>query len=505
MPIARRQTSNSNQRSAIPLRFATGTIVGYQPFIIALLLATFAVRLHALLQLPGFVDEGNHLLWANEIWQGHVVFPFSTAKALEMYFLAALVPFRAPLWVGRFGSVLTGAVTLSALYALARAFGKPRAGLFAAAFYALLPWTFFHERLAVADPLTAAIAILLAWIAIQWSKRPSFSRASALTLSLLCLPLAKLSAAPLAILPILTTWLKNKSALRRLWLPYSAAIVIAASILLLVNLRYSVGGELSGRNVIGRQGSEWILANSRDAMQWSRHYLGWAGALIVIGAVAAVFRRTALSIVALAGFLIASGTFIFAPSTAFPRYYLPALAFGSLLAGEAVATVARSLSLRWRPLTGVVFVAALGLPFAAFVMQAYTHPEALDLTEIDRQQHVTSWSSGYGIRDAVAYTADLASRESQPAVVYTSDLATLVIAKLYWPPDASGRVYEIWDANAPDVIATVPAGTPTYLIADTGFPPVVFAGVNIVARELARFPRPSGGSEVVVYRLVAIR
>ncbi len=471
--------------------------------LLALLLLSFAVRLHGLLQLPGFVDEGNHLLWANEIWQGHVVFPFSTAKALEMYYLAAFLPFRAPLWVGRFGSVLTGVVTLSGLYALARALGSPRAGLFAAACYALLPWAFFHERLAIADPFTTAVAILLAWIAVEWVKRPTARRTAALTLCLLCLPLAKLSAAPLAILPALITWLKNKSALRRLWLPYSAAIVIVASILLLVNLRYSVGGELSGRNVIGLQWSEWILANSRDATQWSRHYLGWAGALIFIGAGVAAFRRTPLSIVALAGFLIASGTFIFAPSTAFPRYYLPALAFGSLLAGETATLFERSLSLRRRPLVGVVFAAALGLPFAAFATQAYALPEALDLAEIDRQQHVTSWSSGYGIRDAVAYTAGLASREPQPAVVYTSDLATLVIAKLYWPPDAHGRIYEIWDANAPDVIATVPTGRPTYLIADTGFPPVVFAGVNIVARELARFPRPSGGSEVIVYQLIA--
>ena len=201
MPTAERQTSNSNQQTAI----------SNQLLLLALLILSFAVRLHALLQLPGFVDEGNHLLWAAEVWQGRIVFPFATAKPLEIFYLAAFLPFRAPLWAGRFSSLLTGVITLSAIYSLARGLGHRRAGLLAAAFYALLPWTFFHERLAIADPLTTAIAILLAWIAVQWNgahakgrKIPRFCpkpgdfglrrRTFALTACLLSLPLAKLSA-----------------------------------------------------------------------------------------------------------------------------------------------------------------------------------------------------------------------------------------------------------------------------------------------------------------------
>src|SRR5574341_2337798 len=206
-------------------------------WLIALLLISFAFRAHALLQLPGFVDEGNHLLWAVEVWQGHVVFPFSTAKALEIFYLAALMPIRSPLWVGRMGSVLMSVVTASGLWALAHQWKNDRAGLWAAAFYAFMPWTFFHERTAVADPLVAACAVLAAWAAGAWSQRPQLPRTIGLAACLFALPMAKLSAAALMLVPAAVVLTQNRSATQRLLAPYGLAVTGLVVVLGAASLR----------------------------------------------------------------------------------------------------------------------------------------------------------------------------------------------------------------------------------------------------------------------------
>ena len=109
----------------------------------ALILISTALRAHALLALPGFLDEGQYLRWAAEVWEGRLLFPLSSAKALEIYWLALLNPLGPVLFVGRAASVLAGTLTISAMWALARSWGRPQPGLWAVAFYVVQPWAFF--------------------------------------------------------------------------------------------------------------------------------------------------------------------------------------------------------------------------------------------------------------------------------------------------------------------------------------------------------------------------
>lgn len=487
------------------------TIVNQQLALLALLLVSFALRLHALLQLPGFVDEGNHLLWAAEAWQGRVIFPFSTAKPLEIFYLAALMPFRAPLWVGRFGSVLAGIVTLTGLWALARRRKQGRAGLWAAMFYAFTPWTFFHERTAAADPLLTANVVLMAWAAAVWADDREENSATGkaawrsnfgLALCIFALPLVKFSAAPFAALPVVIVALNNWAALRRLWFPYALAIIAVGVVFVPAAMRYDVFGELAIRASTGQVMSwaDFVRRNLRDLLNWSIVYLGLSGPLMVIGAVMAVTRRSWLGWAALAGCALGLAPGLL-PATLFPRYYLPALAFASLLAAEAVDWALNRLRppIRWG--AGIVIAASVVLPFGLFAAQAYTDSSRLKLADIDRAQHVTDWSSGYGIREAAALAMEQAANDSQPAVVYSANLATGVIVRLYWPPEANGETYVLWDSASPDVIEAVASGKPAYLIVDTTRDKASFDGLAITPRELARFERPQGGQPVVVYRL----
>jgi 4-amino-4-deoxy-L-arabinose transferase-like glycosyltransferase len=414
--------------------------------------------------------------------------------------------------------VLTGVVILSGLYALGRKWNR-QTGFFAALCYALMPWTFFHERLAVADSLVAACAVMMLVAAFQHIKRPSRLTILFLTVSMIALPLSKLSAATLLAIPLIIalnlTGLRDLSGLRKLWLPYLISGVVLAILLGYTNSRYNVGQEVIQRAGFGQRTLlAWWSGNTSDVILWSVPYLGIIGVLIIGGALIALWRRSRLDWIAVMGFVIALGTYLVAPSTAYPRYYLPALAFGSLLAGVGVSllwqiTLPKVLkpsggwlrAVRWA-ITILIF-GIFFLPFISFTTKSFSNPLELPLVYVDRQQHITLWSSGYGIREAMQFVSEQAKKESEPSIVYVSDLAGMVTARLYWT--GNGRVLTLWDAtmgaSVEDVDSRVASGKPTFLLLDTDHFKANFVGLEVNPHELARFPRPEGGKPVIVYRL----
>ena len=476
-------------------------------WITLLLLSSFWLRLHALLQLPGFIDEGNHLRWASEVWQGRWLFPLASGKPLLIFYEALFLPFPAALWLGRAASVLTGVVILSGLYALGRKWNR-RTGIFAALCYALMPWTFFHERLAVADSLVAACAMVMLVAAFRYVSQTRRVSGIILVLSMIALPLAKLSAVTLLVMPLIVVLdlagLRCLSGLKKLWLPYLISGVVLAFLLGYANSRYPVGQEVIQRAGFGQRTLlEWWSGNTNDVILWSIPYLGILGTVIIVGAWIALWRRSRLDWIPLIGFMIALGTYLFAPSTAYPRYYLPALAFGSLLAGICLSHIwqIKAHLLRWAII--VLVFGIFSLPFVSFATKSYSDPLELPLAYIDRQQHITLWSSGYGIREAMGYVNEQVKKETEPSIVYVSDLAGMVTARLYWAGD--GRVLTLWDAtmgaSVEDVDARVASGKPTFLLVDTDHFQANFVGLEVNPRELARFPRPEGGKPIIVYRL----
>jgi hypothetical protein len=94
-------------------------------------------------------------------------------------------------------------------------------------------------------------------------------------------------------------------------------------------------------------------------------------------------------------------------------------------------------------------------------------------------------------------------KETEPSIVYVSDLAGMVTARLYCAGD--GRVLTLWDAtmgaSVEDVDRRVASGKPTFLIVDTDHFRANFVGLEVNPHELARFSRPEGGKPIIVYRL----
>lgn len=466
----------------------------------ALILLSTAVRAHALEALPGFLDEGQYLRWAAEVWEGSLLFPLSSAKALQIYWLALLNPLGPVLYVGRAASVLASTVTLSALWALARCWGRPQAGLWAVAFYVLQPWAFFFERLTTADTLLATAVVVLAWLASTHARRAR-PAARVLALAMLAVPLTKFSGLFCLALPALAHALQPllKPHLRQLLVAYALALGGLTLLLTITALRYGALGFLLGGSRPGN--TSWLAMtrlNLTDLNDSVRLYLGAPGLLVLAGALLALLRRDRLLLFALAGVVCGGLIFTITGARSFSRYYMPGLVFAALLAGAALQWLAQRSS----SLLSAALLLGCAAYFSSFARSAYADPEQLPLSAVDRIQYITGTSAGYGFGATAAFVAAQVAREPQ-AVVFGYDLPARDILRLYWHDRASGNPHVLWDEHAPPVIDLVARGTPVFVVVDLTEDVANFNGLTIRPQELARFARPAGGSPIAVYKLLA--
>src|SRR5262245_51624977 len=143
-------------------------------FLGALLIAlALWVRLAALYSLPVFVDEANHLLWAQRFSVGNTVYPpFMDGKLLMGVLVALFRPLGpGPLWVARAAVGLISVVNVAACVRGGVLLGSRRAGLLAGLLYALMPYTVFHERQLLADPLMSTFGMMALVFTLQ-QQRP---------------------------------------------------------------------------------------------------------------------------------------------------------------------------------------------------------------------------------------------------------------------------------------------------------------------------------------------
>ena len=87
------------------------------------------VRLHNLLQLPAFIDEGAHLQWARLVWRMQPFHGASDGKLLGIWLGAAFWPFAGGLWLLRVAGLLVGVCGFAALLATARRWKAARSAI----------------------------------------------------------------------------------------------------------------------------------------------------------------------------------------------------------------------------------------------------------------------------------------------------------------------------------------------------------------------------------------
>lgn len=485
----------------------SSTTLAKRPFRCALAFALLALPLlalytTALTAFPGYVDEGHHIRWAAEVWQGQVLFPVSTGKPLLIYLLALLFPGPGALWLSRIGIVLCLPLTLAGLVAVGQRMGRPTQGWFAAALFALTPWGFFHGRMAIAEPIIAASAVWLLALSLRPLHAPWFARIGLPAALLIALPLTKFTAISFWAIPLLVLWLhplKPQSLGDLVW-TYLLATLGLAAILGVAALRVNVLGEFEAR--VGSEPINYavlLIGNARDLARWVGSYLapGWlllTGVGMLLGA---GFRQKDTGLWVL--IVLVGGLPFMVISAVYSRYYLVLIPFLALLAADPLDRLWHVAAVRRCAQGATLAVLLLATwPMPAFVTAAYRTPAQLPLPSDDVRQYISDWSAGFGVAEAT--TGTLALLNNQPGWALAGDLSTYTIMYLYWSSAQPATLVELWSETGPDLVLNGLPEIPTYVVLDSTLNQPIFTGLPIDVLLVAQYDRP-GGQPVIVYRL----
>lgn len=388
---------------------------------VALLLVGFGLRTQGITALPLYQDETYHLRRAEAVYRFEDnPIAYAHGKLLLYYWIGAFRPAytEAGLATARLSVALTGLLAAAGGAALARALFGRRAGLLALAFLVFAPYALFYDRLAMSDSPAAALSALAGWWTLAAIRRPTRRRGIVLGALLALALLAKLSTAPLILLPPLAALLftPQRPTLREKWARARPALWPAAAIVLAAAALYGLGAlenALSGRPQEPydpelfeiTRGLSGFAENLRLA--WDAGAVFLSAPLLIAGLALAVaaLRRGRAAVYLLGWLLAATVPFIAFAVTLQTRYLVPALpVFGALMAGGLLALAGPRRGARLGALMLSVWALGFALPVARTLI---TDPAALQVTEIDRRNFFRYTSNAWGTREALA---DLAAR-----------------------------------------------------------------------------------------------
>jgi hypothetical protein len=381
------------------------------PFILLAVLF-LSLRLTQITKLPIFADEAIYLRWASMIYHDPQQFLF-----LPLYdgktplFIWSLIPITQffssdPLWGGRVLVVFFGLLLGFVLTKITKqAGGSARSQVLTFLLYAILPFTFFFDRMSLIDvPLTLMLA--LSYLSgMKWVTSHTWKNALLTGFFWGLAVLTKTSA--LYALPIFL-WIglrgvrNSKTTPVRSIIQFGSGGALGLGMLLL--LRYSpLFPFLFNRSSDFAYGIEEIFrlpfsilaANLPRVFEWLWHYLTpafWITSFLSLAYGLIKRKATFLPIELMAMGILFVAPFIFTGKLLTSRYFLPSViwfipSFGLLI----------DYWLKKKPLMGSLVLASVAAWSFSFILPLYTDLGRTRLTTSDKGQYLAEWSAGFGI------------------------------------------------------------------------------------------------------------
>ncbi len=415
-------------------------------WMILIIIIYLSFRLLNLVGLPVFADEAIYIRWSQLIldngWE-YVFFPVNDGKTA--LFIWQLVPFLAfnfdPLWMARFLSVLGGLFQLLILLWIAKQFHWSKASLvFLLIFVTVIPYWFFHHRMALMDGwLSVWISLIMALQILYLNTiKKDFSSINLKTLingtftnkrllltfifSVISIASALLTKVPavlafpaLVLTPLLIEKVSKKSFLLMMVMMTQ---LILGSLLAGLTLLHPTGPQLFAR------GSDFLLPLGEVlAGRWREtlpsipthlgyfwHYVGASlFALIFYGFYRSDSRKLTLILVFQAVLFMAPIWLL--GKMVYPRYLFPALIWLSLAGAyvfqfywlDLLTFLKKSSLLSFFKKSLIIFISfAILHSFLVsfqFLWFAWTNADKIPFVGPDATQYLQSWSSGHGIRE----------------------------------------------------------------------------------------------------------
>lgn len=380
--------------------------------------------------LPVFADEAIYIRWAQLIiddWQQYLLFPLNDGKT--PIYIWALVPFqyifKDQLLAGRFVSMLVGLFQALTMYLLAKELRLSKfSSWLAAGFSTVLPYWYFHHHLALMDGmLTLLISLSLLFLLktkLVTNKKQSFSLHNVF-LSGLFLGLAILTKLP-AILFIPSLFfvaiilLSPKIQTKKIIQNFFFILVIASSLFLLLIIHpsfaqlFSRGSDFlfSWQDILFKQ--KWIetVPSWPTYIGYFIHYLTWP---IFLLAIFGTFLSRKRECVALnLGWIIYAFPIMLMGRVVFSRYLISVSLFITL---AAILTIDQLIKKGF--FAQLVVFLLLGVSFfqsISFIYSIQFQPEKTNFVQSDKEQYLTEWSAGYGVKETVELITKLSNNHS---------------------------------------------------------------------------------------------
>lgn len=494
--------------------------------VVVSLWVVWAVRAHAILAMPAFVDESLHIMRAQVVYEfTDEKASFLPAKLLLYYYLGLFTPQdHNALWLTRQAlalmSPLAAALSFALTYSLTRSYWK---GVFVIWLHGFTPLLIFFDRLAMSDPFVMMFALGLAWASLLFARHPTPKRSIITGLLLGLALLAKLTAVPLVFVPPLAVYLLSPASARQIYIMYFRPLLMCFSITLLVMLPfagYMLYREIDPPEEKPEVVDSWLFTpENRNRVEQigfnietyneSLRLLIGPLTLVFLLAFAASFMSPRfdqklyllLTTGAVWGFILVVSAF---PST---RYLV--LGFPFLLIFTAVFLVGYDSSKTHVKLLNLF--AGIGLlaffVFALhFISDIWENPTRLSLSKQDEWEYFSHTSSGYGLRDAASDILALPTIGGEiPLTGFVGNCHSL---RLYFPEkhpvNLNCPYFKFDESMIPAVMArweqqVAETGEWYFLVEDAGI--IDFRSMDVTPEYLASYARPHNGIRVWLYRV----
>lgn len=423
---------------------------GFVIFLTFLYLSTHFFKLNS---LPIFADESIYIRWAQLItddWQQYAFFALNDGKT--PLFIWLLAPFQLlqinQLWSARSVSVLIGLTQVFAIGYFTKILGGKRTAQFLAMFFTLLlPFWFFHHRLAMIDGLlTLCLTFTMIGIAKiisipldikntkqlvslkSWQFLLQRTSISAMLWTGLGLGAALWTKVPaVLILPSIAVWpwWKKSTFATKLMQLITIGVAVLLGLTVFALLKFSPAfGQLFNRGsdflypVSEIVSGTWrqTIGNIPTYIAYFGVYLGWGVlALNIVGLFTGSAKR--LHHVLFWSAILFALPIALLGKVVYPRYFFPAAIFLTINAALVLASGLTSfIPSRKQLYSKALYSFLVALFFAQliqystiFALTSWFAPNAIPFVPADQTQYLTEWSSGHGIAESVALLDTLAA------------------------------------------------------------------------------------------------
>lgn len=406
-------------------------------------------HLYRLTLLPVFADEAIYIRWTQLIiddWRQYLFFPLNDGKTPLLMWL--MMPFqflfKDQLFAGRFVAVLIGLGQILSLGYLVKLLdGKTKTARLAMILGSVLPFWFFHHRMALTDAL---LCLGITWTiigVIQIVRNKQKFLWISLTGLFLGLALwAKLPA--ILIIPslFLYPWLKRAKLNSKTKHITHISLAILGGLTLFFSLRlhpvfsqlFSRGGDFlyPWKEVIFQSKWRETVINVPNYINYFGAYLTWPILLLnLLGQLLPDTKKRRIQHILVGSALLFAGPIALLGKVVYPRYFLPVSIFltvSAVLVVQELVLMALKQKTYWKRVflgitLGVMLINTVIIS-SKFIYFSLTNPSKTPFVSADQEQYLYRWSSGHGIKESVNFIKDLA-RDQTIAVATEGSFGTL--------------------------------------------------------------------------------